>query len=129
MVAAHMRKAALLEDQNLLMLMSMPNADLDAKEYMHLRRQMELRKHCKLMAEEEDCDRVVAKEAFDAEAVAANATVSSPGEWSLGAEGEGLHSQCDRDAEDHARDEHHQHEGHDEQMHEDIDQLGRLVGV
>ena len=36
MVAAHMRKVALLEDQNLLMLMSMPDADSDAKEYLRL---------------------------------------------------------------------------------------------
>jgi hypothetical protein len=43
MAAAHMRKAAILEDQNLLMLMSIPDADEDAKEYLRLRRQMELK--------------------------------------------------------------------------------------
>jgi hypothetical protein len=86
MVAAHMRKVALLEDQNLLMLMSMPEADSDAKEYLRLQRQMELRKLRKLLAEEEDRDRK-----FEA----ANA-----GECSHGAKEEGLHSQRDANAED-----------------------------
>jgi hypothetical protein len=44
MAAVHMQKVALLEDQNLLMLMLMPYVDSDAKEYMCLQRQMELRK-------------------------------------------------------------------------------------
>ena len=34
MAVALMRKAALLEDQNLLMLMSMPYVDSNAKEYL-----------------------------------------------------------------------------------------------
>jgi hypothetical protein len=85
MAAAHMRKAALLEDQNLLMLMSMPDADSDAKEYLHLRRQMELRKLRKLLAEEEDRDHKF--------------TAVNAGECSHGAKGEGLHSQHDTDAE------------------------------
>jgi hypothetical protein len=87
MAAAHMRKAAILEDQNLLMLMSMPDADEDAKEYLRLRRKMELNKLRKLVAEEEGRD-------ADATAVhnphAANVDdvpVRSPGDWSPGAEG------------------------------------------
>jgi hypothetical protein len=69
------------------MLMSMSDADEDAKEYLRLRRQMELKKLRKLVAEEEG---------RDAEANAVNVVnaanvpyvpVSSPGAWSPGAEG------------------------------------------
>ena len=91
MAAAHMRKAALLEDQNLLMLMSMPDADLDAKEYMRLRRQMDLRKLCKLVAEEENRD------AEAATAIVVVVGVSSLGAWSPNAEGVGLQSLRDGD--------------------------------
>ena len=59
MAAVRMRKAALLEDQNLLMLMSMPDADSDAKEYLRLRRQMELKKLRKFLGEKEYRCRVV----------------------------------------------------------------------
>ena len=127
MVAAHMRKAALLEDQNLLMLMSMPDADSDAKEYLRLQRQMELRKLRKVLAEEEDRD----AEAAAANVVAANVVVaatSSPGAWSPGAEGDGLHSQRDGDAADQVGDEHHHPEGQDEHANEEIDHFGRAGG-
>jgi hypothetical protein len=85
MAVTHMRKATLLKDQNLLMLMLMQDADSGAKEYLRLRRQTELRKLRKLLAKEaEDRDR---------EFVVANAGQCSPNP-----EGEGLHSQRDGDA-------------------------------
>ena len=95
---------------------------------------MELRKLHKFLAEEEDRDRNHAKEAFGVEAVAANA-----GEWSHGAEGEGLHSQRDGDTEDQQDDQHHQPDEHHQQddehyrilqMREEGDHFGRVgLGV
>jgi hypothetical protein len=84
MAATHMRKAAILEDHNLLMLMSMPDADEDAKEYLRLRRQMELKKLRKLVAEEECRD----AEANPVNAANVDVPVSSLGAWSPGAEGD-----------------------------------------
>lgn len=85
MATTHMRKVALLEDQNLMMLMSMPDADLDAKEYLRLRRHMELRKLRKLLADEEDRDRN-----HQAEPAAA----AMDGEWEPGAEPTGWSWRC-----------------------------------
>ena len=56
MAEAHMKKAALLEEQNLLMLMTMPDdpvAASEAREYLVLRRIKELKKLQKRMVDEE----------------------------------------------------------------------------
>ena len=56
MAEAHMKKVALLEEQNLLMLMTMPDdpmAASKAREYLVLRQIKELKKLQKRMAEEE----------------------------------------------------------------------------
>jgi hypothetical protein len=87
MAAAHMRKAAILEDHNLLMLMSMPDADEDAKEYLRLRRQMELKKLRKLVAEEE-CRDAEANPVIAVNAANADVPVDVAGAWSPGAEGD-----------------------------------------
>ena len=89
MAAAHMRKAAILEDQNLLMLMSMPDADEDAKEYLRLRRQMELKKLRKLVAEEECRDANANAINVPHAANVSDVDLSSPGAWSPAAEGYG----------------------------------------
>ena len=112
MAGAHMRKVALLEDQNLMMLMLMSDADSNAiaKEYLRLRRQMKLRKLRKLMADEEDHDRDQLAEA---------AVVARAGEWEPGAGREGLPNQPDGVAKDQQADEHHQpddqHQPHEHQ--------------
>jgi hypothetical protein len=87
MAAAHMRKAAILEDQNLLMLMSMPDDDEDAKEYLRLRRQMELKKLRKFVAEEE-CRDAEANPVIAVNAANADVPVDVAGAWSPGAEGD-----------------------------------------
>ena len=89
MAAAHMRKAALPEVQNLLMLMSMPDDDEDAKEYLRLRRQTELKKLRKLVAEEEGREAEANAVNLPHAATCPDADVSSPGAWSPGAKGYG----------------------------------------
>ena len=89
MVVTHMWKAALLEDHNLLMRMSMPDADEDADEYLRLRRQMELRKLRKLVAEEEGRKAEANAVNLPHAAICPDAGVSSPGAWSPGVEGYG----------------------------------------
>jgi hypothetical protein len=57
MAAAQMRKVALLEEQNLLMLMTMPDSQVTipkAREFLQLRRTMELKKLRRVVAEEEE---------------------------------------------------------------------------
>ena len=89
MAAAHMRKAALPKVQNLLMLMSMPDDDEDAKEYLRLRRQTELKKLRKLVAEEEGREAEANAVNLPHAATCPDADVSSPGAWSPGAKGYG----------------------------------------
>ena len=60
MAAAQMKKAALLEDQNMLLLMTMPDDKIttaEAREYLRLRRGDELKKLRRKLAEEEDRER------------------------------------------------------------------------
>ena len=60
MAATQMKKAELLEDQNLLLLMTMPDEKItthEAREYLRLRRGDELRKLRRKLAEEEDRER------------------------------------------------------------------------
>ena len=56
MAAAQMKNATLIEDQNMLLLMTMPiddSAGEDAREYLRLRRGDELKKLKKRLSEEE----------------------------------------------------------------------------
>ena len=65
MAATKMKKAALLEDQNMLLLMSMPEDKIttaEAREYLRLRRGDELKKLRRKLAAEEDRERSVKKE-------------------------------------------------------------------
>ena len=60
MAAAQMKKAALLEDQNMLLLMTMPEDKIttaEAREYLRLRRGDELKKLRRKLAAEEDRER------------------------------------------------------------------------
>ena len=60
MAAAQMKKTALLEDQNMLLLMTMPDDKIttsEAREYLRLRRGDELKKLRRELAEEEDRER------------------------------------------------------------------------
>ena len=61
MAAAQMKKAQLLEDQNMLLLMTMPDDKItthEAREYLRLRRADELRKLRRKLADEEDRERL-----------------------------------------------------------------------
>lgn len=61
MAAAQMKKAELLEDQNMLLLMTMPDEKItthEAREYLRLRRGDELRKLRKKLADEEERERL-----------------------------------------------------------------------
>jgi hypothetical protein len=69
MAAAQMRKAELLEEQNKLLLMTMPDDRItthEAREYLRLRRQDELKKLRRKLAEEEDRERMATGLEFDA---------------------------------------------------------------
>jgi hypothetical protein len=69
MAAAQMRKAELLEEQNMLLLMTMPDDRItthEAREYLRLRRQDELKKLRRKLAEEEDRERMATGLEFDA---------------------------------------------------------------
>jgi hypothetical protein len=66
MAAAQMRKAELLEEQNMLLLMTMPDDRIttsDAREYLRLRRGVELKKLRRKLAEEENRERNLSPQA------------------------------------------------------------------
>ena len=68
MAAAQMKKAMLLEDQNMLLLMTMPDDKVttaNAREYLRLRRGDELKKLRRKLADEEDRERFEAGRAVD----------------------------------------------------------------
>ena len=61
MAAAQMKKAALLEDENMLLLMTMPDdkiTTVEAREYLRLRRCDELKKLWRKLAHEEERERL-----------------------------------------------------------------------
>ena len=94
MAAAQMKKAALLEDQNMLLLMTMPDdkiTTVEAREYLRLRRCDELKKLQRKLAQEEERERLdAASEATErgrSSATKRRRQVEVSGEQS---EGEGL---------------------------------------